>query len=148
MDEELPTREIMERVRALERCVQRMQFDQNEREEWKAQKLQSLERRVSSSSSASLNSGSGSLSSASSLCSWPSSPTMQRSPRLAYSSSFKKPEVPSVFQMPLHYPKYSQAEYDTMPEWQLDRLLEEYGLPVMGTLVEKKQYAIGVFLWK
>ncbi|KAI5065631.1 hypothetical protein GOP47_0020326 [Adiantum capillus-veneris] len=84
----------------------------------------------------------------------PSSPAssslqqMQRSPQLAYSSSFKKPEVPCAFQMPLHYPSFSKAHYDSMPEWQLDRLLEEYGLPVMGTLLEKKQYAIGVFLWK
>ncbi|MCO5590445.1 hypothetical protein L7F22_044415 [Adiantum nelumboides] len=119
----------MERVRALESPLQGMQFDQKAARdhEW-----------------------SSSSSSPSSPSSFPSSPTLmqQRSPRLAYTSSFKKPDVPSVFQMPLHYPKYSQEDYDAMPEWKLDRLLEEYGLPVLGTLVEKKQYAIGVFLWK
>ncbi|KAI5065648.1 hypothetical protein GOP47_0020343 [Adiantum capillus-veneris] len=154
MEEELPstesrpssslTRELMERVRALERSVQRMQFDQKERDEWHAQHIHSLERQLSSSaslpSSCSLSSASSSL---------PSSPTtsLQRSPRLAYSSSFKKPEVPSVFQMPVHYPSYSKADYDSMPEWKLDRLLEEYGLPVKGSLPEKRQYAMGVFLW-
>lgn len=123
-------KEVMERVRALESVVQRMQVDQKARDEWSSQQLHSVEKQLSSSASSSL-----------------SSSPMQRSPRLAYSSSFKKPEVPSVFQMPLHYPKYSKADYDSMPEWKLDRLLEEYGLPVMGSLRDKKQYAIGVFLW-
>ncbi|KAK3024577.1 hypothetical protein RJ639_044319 [Escallonia herrerae] len=27
------------------------------------------------------------------------------------------------FQMPLHYPSYTRAEYETMPEWKLDCLL-------------------------
>ncbi|KAF2291208.1 hypothetical protein GH714_020662 [Hevea brasiliensis] len=29
------------------------------------------------------------------------------------------------FQMPLHYPRYTHAEYDTMPEWKLDCLLKD-----------------------
>ncbi|KAL6626984.1 hypothetical protein ACP70R_030710 [Stipagrostis hirtigluma subsp. patula] len=51
------------------------------------------------------------------------------------------------FQMPLHYPRYSREEYEAMPEWQLDRLLSEYGLPVAGTLHHKRAFAIGAFLW-
>ncbi|EFJ08317.1 hypothetical protein SELMODRAFT_29640, partial [Selaginella moellendorffii] len=54
------------------------------------------------------------------------------------------------FQMPLHYPRFSKQQYATMPEWQIDRLLEEYGLPAsaMGTLEEKREYAVGAFLWR
>ncbi|GJN06478.1 hypothetical protein PR202_ga24207 [Eleusine coracana subsp. coracana] len=51
------------------------------------------------------------------------------------------------FQMPLHYPRYSKEDYEAMPEWQLDSLLSEYGLPVAGTLQHKRTYAIGAFLW-
>ncbi|EFJ24313.1 hypothetical protein SELMODRAFT_39596, partial [Selaginella moellendorffii] len=51
------------------------------------------------------------------------------------------------FQMPLHYPRYTKLEYEAMPEWQLDRLLEEYGLPVSGSLQDKRDYAIGAFVW-
>ncbi|KAJ7007796.1 hypothetical protein NC653_006737 [Populus alba x Populus x berolinensis] len=43
------------------------------------------------------------------------------------------------FQMPLHYPRYTLAEYQTMPEWKLDCLLKEYGLPITGD-VEQKRY--------
>lgn len=51
------------------------------------------------------------------------------------------------FQMPLHYPRYSREDYEAMPEWQLDRLLSEYGLPVAGTLHQKRAFAMGAFLW-
>jgi hypothetical protein len=51
------------------------------------------------------------------------------------------------FQMPLHYPRYSKEEYEAMPEWRLDRLLSEYGLPVTGTLHQKRAFAMGAFLW-
>ena len=51
------------------------------------------------------------------------------------------------FQMPLHYPRYTQAEYEAMPEWRLDYLLKQYGLPVMGDLQQKRRFAIGAFLW-
>ncbi|KAL5228732.1 hypothetical protein ABZP36_016997 [Zizania latifolia] len=51
------------------------------------------------------------------------------------------------FQMPLHYPRYRREDYEAMPEWQLDRLLSEYGLPVDGTLQQKRGFAIGAFLW-
>ncbi|CAO2205125.1 unnamed protein product [Urochloa humidicola] len=51
------------------------------------------------------------------------------------------------FQMPLHYPRYSREEYEAMPEWQLDRLLSEYGLPATGTLHQKRAFAKGAFLW-
>lgn len=53
------------------------------------------------------------------------------------------------FRMPLHYPKYSKAEYEKMEEWKLDMLLGEYGLLLCfkGTLEEKRAYAKGAFLW-
>ncbi|PUZ58725.1 hypothetical protein GQ55_5G530900 [Panicum hallii var. hallii] len=51
------------------------------------------------------------------------------------------------FQMPLHYPRYSREDYEAMPEWQLDRLLSEYGLPATGTIQQKRAYAMGAFLW-
>ncbi|RLN22717.1 uncharacterized protein C2845_PM07G39240 [Panicum miliaceum] len=51
------------------------------------------------------------------------------------------------FQMPLHYPRYSREDYEAMPEWQLDRLLSEYGLPATGTIQQKRTYAMGAFLW-
>ncbi|MCO5548381.1 hypothetical protein L7F22_001838 [Adiantum nelumboides] len=65
-----------------------------------------------------------------------------RSPRLLYCSSFKKLDVPSTFQMPFDYPKYIKEDYDNMPEWKLDYLLEEYGLLVLGTLCKKLQYVL------
>lgn len=140
--ENFEQKDLLERVKSLEKSLQDMQRDQKSRDEWSSQQLHSLEKQLSLSALAS------SLSSSSS--SSPSSPhgsMAVRSPRLAYSSSFKKPDVPSTFQMPLHYPKYTKVDYDNMPEWKLDRLLEEYGLPVLGTLPEKRQYAMGVFLW-
>ncbi|CAL4952436.1 unnamed protein product [Urochloa decumbens] len=51
------------------------------------------------------------------------------------------------FQMPLHYPRYSREDYEAMPEWQLNRLLSEYGLPATGTLQQKRNFAMGAFLW-
>ena len=51
------------------------------------------------------------------------------------------------FQMPLHYPRYSREDYEAMPEWQLDRLLSEYGLPATGTIHQKRSFAMGAFLW-
>lgn len=55
----------------------------------------------------------------------------------------------SSFRMPMHYPRYSKVDYEVMPEWRLDRLFQEYGLPVnvASTLAEKREYAMGVFLW-
>ncbi|KAB5569353.1 hypothetical protein DKX38_003146 [Salix brachista] len=44
------------------------------------------------------------------------------------------------FQMPLHYPRYTGAEYQTMPEWKLDCLLREYGLPITGDVEQKRKY--------
>ncbi|KAG6493197.1 hypothetical protein ZIOFF_048174 [Zingiber officinale] len=32
------------------------------------------------------------------------------------------------FHMPLHYPRYTGADYESMPEWMLDRLLSDYGI--------------------
>ncbi|OWM88161.1 hypothetical protein CDL15_Pgr003573 [Punica granatum] len=51
------------------------------------------------------------------------------------------------FQMPLHYPRYSRADYETMLEWKLDCLLQEYGLPVTGDVDYKRKFAMGSFLW-
>ncbi|KAL5709476.1 hypothetical protein ACHQM5_020160 [Ranunculus cassubicifolius] len=59
----------------------------------------------------------------------------------------KKNSGTSYFQMPLHYPRYSRKDYESMPEWKLDRLLGEYGLPASGDLGKKREYAMGAFLW-
>ncbi|KAD3069081.1 hypothetical protein E3N88_36961 [Mikania micrantha] len=52
------------------------------------------------------------------------------------------------FEMPLHYPRYTRAEYETMPEWKLDCLLRSYGLPITGDLNQKRKFAMGAFLWQ
>ncbi|KAL3818255.1 hypothetical protein ACJIZ3_004160 [Penstemon smallii] len=54
---------------------------------------------------------------------------------------------PCTFQMPLHYPRYKKIDYEKMPEGQLDRLLNEYGLPVAGDVDQKRRFAMGAFLW-
>uniref|UniRef100_A0A7N0U2F3 DUF7722 domain-containing protein n=1 Tax=Kalanchoe fedtschenkoi TaxID=63787 RepID=A0A7N0U2F3_KALFE len=51
------------------------------------------------------------------------------------------------FQMPLHYPRYARADYEIMPEWKLDCLLAEYGLPLTGDVEHKRKFAMGAFLW-
>ncbi|KAL5208150.1 hypothetical protein ABZP36_032585 [Zizania latifolia] len=51
------------------------------------------------------------------------------------------------FRMPLHYPRYRKADYEAMPEWRVDCLLREYGLPVAGDLDAKRRFAMGTFLW-
>ncbi|XP_062217332.1 uncharacterized protein LOC133917446 [Phragmites australis] len=51
------------------------------------------------------------------------------------------------FRMPLHYPRYKKADYEAMPEWRIDCLLREYGLPVAGDLRAKREFAMGAFLW-
>lgn len=52
------------------------------------------------------------------------------------------------FQMPLHYPRYTRQDYQAMPEWKLDSLLAQYGLPTnLGDLDYKREFAIGAFLW-
>ncbi|KAL6291620.1 hypothetical protein ACE6H2_009130 [Prunus campanulata] len=58
-----------------------------------------------------------------------------------------KQQQRDFFKMPLHYPNYSKADCDSMPEWKLDRLLSEYGLPVVGSVEHKKKFAMGAFLW-
>lgn len=59
----------------------------------------------------------------------------------------EKKSCGGYFQMPLHYPRYTKADYESMPEWKIDCLLREYGLPVMGNLDEKRKFAMGAFLW-
>jgi hypothetical protein len=51
------------------------------------------------------------------------------------------------FRMPLHYPRYKKADYEAMPEWRVDCLLREYGLPVAGDVDDKRRFAMGAFLW-
>lgn len=51
------------------------------------------------------------------------------------------------FQMPLNYPRYTKSDYETMPEWKLDCLFLEYGLPITGDLAQKRSFAMGAFLW-
>lgn len=59
----------------------------------------------------------------------------------------RKEDYPNGFQMPLHYPRYSKADYEKMEEWKLDMLLNEYGFCFKGTLDEKRAFAMGAFLW-
>ncbi|KAM1025121.1 hypothetical protein ACFX13_039031 [Malus domestica] len=49
--------------------------------------------------------------------------------------------------MPLHYPRYQKSDYESMPEWKLDCLLKQYGLPVIGDVNQKRKFAMGAFLW-
>ncbi|KAK9131012.1 hypothetical protein Sjap_011499 [Stephania japonica] len=51
------------------------------------------------------------------------------------------------FQMPLHYPRYTKNDYEHMPEWKLDRLLDQYGLSIVGDVKQKRSFAMGAFLW-
>ncbi|KAL8505438.1 hypothetical protein ACS0TY_016615 [Phlomoides rotata] len=51
------------------------------------------------------------------------------------------------FQMPLHYPRYGKSDYEKMEEWKVDMLLREYGLSFGGSLDEKRDFAMGAFLW-
>ncbi|KAL3645727.1 hypothetical protein CASFOL_010907 [Castilleja foliolosa] len=59
----------------------------------------------------------------------------------------KKQVSAPEFQMPLHYPRYKKPDYEKMPEWQIDSLLREYGLPVAGDAHQKRRFAMGAFLW-
>ncbi|KAM1563790.1 hypothetical protein ACFX10_038168 [Malus domestica] len=58
-----------------------------------------------------------------------------------------KNNTPCNFQMPLHYPRYRKSDYEGMPEWKLDCLLQQYGLPVIGDVNQKRKFAMGAFLW-
>ncbi|KAK6934584.1 hypothetical protein RJ641_034739 [Dillenia turbinata] len=51
------------------------------------------------------------------------------------------------FQMPLHYPRYTKRDYESMEEWKVDVLLTGYGLTFNGSLDEKRAFAMGAFLW-
>lgn len=51
------------------------------------------------------------------------------------------------FQMPVHYPRYRRPEYESMPEWKINCLLAQYGLPVSGDVNQKRKFAMGAFLW-
>ncbi|KAM1154831.1 hypothetical protein ACFX2I_037054 [Malus domestica] len=53
----------------------------------------------------------------------------------------------SGFQMPLHYPRYTKVDYGKMEEWKIDLLLRQYGLGFEGNLYQKRDYAMGAFLW-
>lgn len=59
----------------------------------------------------------------------------------------KEQRSSSCFQMPLHYPRYTRADYEMMPEWKLNCLLQEYGLPAIGGVDDKRKFAMGAFLW-
>ncbi|KAJ0962970.1 hypothetical protein J5N97_028092 [Dioscorea zingiberensis] len=76
--------------------------------------------------------------------------TTRQQGRMKQSNSFGaygKDKKSSNFQMPLHYPRYTKADYEIMPEWTLDCLLAQYGLPVSGGIAEKRSFAMGTFLW-
>ncbi|KAK3219559.1 hypothetical protein Dsin_013529 [Dipteronia sinensis] len=50
------------------------------------------------------------------------------------------------FQMPLHHPVYSKSDYETMPEWQLDLLLSEYDLLIIGIVNQKRDFGMGALI--
>uniref|UniRef100_A0A2C9V2P6 DUF7722 domain-containing protein n=1 Tax=Manihot esculenta TaxID=3983 RepID=A0A2C9V2P6_MANES len=53
-----------------------------------------------------------------------------------------------TFKIPLHYPRYTKKQYEHMPEWKLDSLLQDYGLPIdQGDLAYKRELAISTFIW-
>ncbi|WCJ28169.1 hypothetical protein M5689_009876 [Euphorbia peplus] len=51
------------------------------------------------------------------------------------------------FKMPLHYPRYKKSDYEKMEEWRVDLLLGEYGISFNGSVQEKREFAMGAFLW-
>ncbi|KOM53339.1 hypothetical protein LR48_Vigan09g199800 [Vigna angularis] len=53
----------------------------------------------------------------------------------------------SGFEMPLHYPRYTREEYESMEEWKVELLLKQYGLSLKGSVEEKRVFAMGAFLW-
>ncbi|KAF7137686.1 hypothetical protein RHSIM_Rhsim07G0084700 [Rhododendron simsii] len=59
----------------------------------------------------------------------------------------EKQVIRCSFQMPLHYPRFNKADYETMPEWKLDCLFADYGLPVTDDVKQKREFAMGAFLW-
>jgi len=59
----------------------------------------------------------------------------------------KESAFPVFHRMPLHYPTYSKVDYEAMPEWRLDLLLQEYGLPVAGSHIDKRNFAMNNFLF-
>ncbi|CAN7057146.1 unnamed protein product, partial [Brassica rapa subsp. trilocularis] len=62
----------------------------------------------------------------------------------------RKNDEVSVFQMPLHYPRYSKEDYQVMPEWKLDRVLADYGLSTYGDLAHKRDFydfQVQSFVW-
>ncbi|ESW19622.1 hypothetical protein PHAVU_006G140700 [Phaseolus vulgaris] len=64
---------------------------------------------------------------------------------LCPSNNLKEPC--SGFQMPLHYPRYTKQEYESMEEWKVELLLKQYGLSIKGSVDEKRAFAMGAFLW-
>ncbi|MCO5561487.1 hypothetical protein L7F22_015108 [Adiantum nelumboides] len=103
--------ELIERVKILERSIQEMQRDQKSKEEWSSQELHNPEKQLCLFALAS------SLLAFSSSSSSPAGGSMAiYNAHLPYSSSFKTPDVPSTFQMPLNYSKHSKEDYDIMSE--------------------------------
>ncbi|KAK6925945.1 hypothetical protein RJ641_007664 [Dillenia turbinata] len=68
-------------------------------------------------------------------------------PKVSHGINVYARERCGYFQMPLHYPRYTNSDYESMPEWKLDCLLSEYGLPVTGSVNQKRNFAMGAFLW-
>ncbi|KAL9316318.1 hypothetical protein ACSQ67_017319 [Phaseolus vulgaris] len=65
----------------------------------------------------------------------------------AQEAGYEKSLVARLALKPGKVRKYTQKDYQDMPEWKLDGLLKEYGLPTHGDLAYKRQFAIGAFLW-
>lgn len=68
-------------------------------------------------------------------------------PRMGSNNQTSNNSKMCSFQMPVHYPRYQKSDYEAMPEWKLDCLLKQYGLPVNGDVNQKRKFAMGAFLW-
>lgn len=71
----------------------------------------------------------------------------KENPNNSFSVKNSKEDTGSIFQMPLHYPKYTKKDYEDMPDWKLDQLLVEYGFSTDGKLANKRKFVMGAFLW-
>ncbi|TKY57500.1 hypothetical protein E2542_SST21948 [Spatholobus suberectus] len=67
---------------------------------------------------------------------------------LSPANNFNEVDFPSSrFQMPLHYPRCTKQDCESMEEWKVTLLLKQYGLSFKGTLNEKRGFAMGAFSW-
>lgn len=47
----------------------------------------------------------------------------------------------------INYIPQTKHDYDNMAEWELGSLVYIHGLPVAGTLEQKREFAMRAFIW-